>query len=229
MPWLSLIVPYISLIAVQTIHQETAVRLLHIDSSILGVGYASQQLTREIVERFRSSYPGLEVRHRDLASEALPHFSSQSLAVPPGSEEHARNEQALAEFLAADVVVIGAPMYNFSISSQLKAWIDRIAVAGKTFRYTESGPRGLAGGKQVIVAISRGGVYAPGAPGELAESYLKYLFGFLGIDSVTFVRAEGLALSPEHRRAGIDSARAAIGAALTQGEPARRGELPDAA
>jgi FMN-dependent NADH-azoreductase len=105
-------------------------------------------------------------------------------------------------------------MYNFSIPSQLKAWIDRITVAGKTFRYTESGPQGLAGGKQVIVAISRGGIYAPNAPGEFAESYLKFLFGFLGIDSVTFVRAEGLALSPEHRRTGIDAALAAIGDSL---------------
>lgn len=185
-------------------------KLLHIDSSILGAGSASRQLTQEIVARWRSSYADLEVQYRDLANEELPHFSSQSLAGPP-SEERARNEQALADFLAADVVVIGAPMYNFSIPSQLKAWIDRITVAGRTFRYTESGPQGLAGGKQVIVAISRGGVYAPNAPGEFAESYLKFLFGFLGVDSVTFVRAEGLALSPEHRRAGIDSARTAIG------------------
>lgn len=191
-------------------------KLLHIDSSILGAGSASRQLTNEIVARWRSSYPGLEVQYRDLASGELPHFSGQSLAASP-SAERARNEQALADFLAADVVVIGAPMYNFSIPSQLKAWIDRIVVAGKTFRYTESGPQGLAGGKQVIVAISRGGVYAPTAPGEFAESYLKFLFGFLGIDSVTFVRAEGLALSPEHRRAAIESARAAIGEAVVPG------------
>ena len=202
--------------------------LLHIDSSILGAGSASRQLTQEIVARWRASHPDLEVQYTDLASQELPHFSSQSLA-GPASEERARNEQALADFLAADVVVIGAPMYNFSIPSQLKAWIDRITVAGKTFRYTESGPQGLAGGKQVIVAISRGGVYAPNAPGEFAESYLRFLFGFLGVDSVTFVRAEGLALSPEHRRAGIDSARAAIGAAVAQGELAPQGGLPHAA
>jgi FMN-dependent NADH-azoreductase len=185
-------------------------KLLHIDSSILGENSASRKLTREIVARRRAEQPGLEVKYIDLAAQALPHFSGKSLSAEV-TDESARNAAALADFLAADVVVIGAPMYNFSIPSQLKAWIDRVTVAGKTFRYTESGPKGLAGGKQVIVAISRGGVYAPNAPGEFAESYLQFLFGFLGIDSVTFVRAEGLALSPEHRRIGIDSALAAIG------------------
>jgi FMN-dependent NADH-azoreductase len=193
---------------------ETAVKLLHIDSSILGAGSASRQLTGEVVARWRSEYPDLEVKYTDLATDELPHFSSRSLGALP-SEERARDAATLADFMAADVIVIGAPMYNFSIPSQLKAWIDRVTVAGKTFRYTEAGPRGLAGGKQVIVAISRGGVYGPNAPGEFAESYLKFLFGFLGIDSVTFVRAEGLALSPEHRRTGINSALAAIGEAVS--------------
>lgn len=190
---------------------ETALKLLHIDSSILGAGSASRQLTGEIVSHWRSEHPDVEVKYTDLAAEELPHFST--LAARP-TEERARDAATLADFLAADVIVIGAPMYNFSIPSQLKAWIDRVTVAGKTFRYTESGPQGLAGGKKVIVAISRGGVYAPNAPGEFAESYLKFLFGFLGIDSVTFVRAEGLALSPQHRRTGINSALAAIGEAL---------------
>jgi FMN-dependent NADH-azoreductase len=200
---------------------ETAVKLLHIDSSILGAGSASRQLTSEIVSRWRSDYPGLEVRYTDLSVQELPHFSSKSLAAQP-NEERARDAATLADFLAADVIVIGAPMYNFSIPSQLKAWIDRVTVAGKTFRYTEAGPQGLAGGKKVIVAISRGGVYAPNAPGEFAESYLKFLFAFLGIDSVTFVRAEGLALSPEHRRTGINSALAAIG-----GIAPRQGQAQD--
>jgi FMN-dependent NADH-azoreductase len=188
-------------------------KLLQIDSSILGANSASRQLTREIVARWLDRHPGLVVKRSDLAEQALPHFSGKSLSAQP-TEESEGNATALADFLAADVIVIGAPMYNFSIPSQLKAWIDRITVAGKTFRYTESGPQGLAGGKQVIVAISRGGIYAPNAPGEFAESYLKFLFGFLGIDSVTFVRAEGLALSPEHRRTGIDAALAAIGDSL---------------
>src|SRR6185437_15285230 len=125
------------------------------------------------------------------------------------------------KLLHIDSSILGA-----GSASRQKAWIDRVTVAGKTFRYTESGPQGLAGGKKVIVAISRGGVYAPNAPGEFAESYLKFLFGFLGIDSVTFVRAEGLAFSPEQRRAGIDSARSAIGVALAHGELAPQGGLP---
>jgi FMN-dependent NADH-azoreductase len=124
--------------------------------------------------------------------------------------EAARSAATLEEFLAADVVVIGAPMYNFTIPSQLKAWIDRITVKGSTFRYTAGGPVGLAGGKQVIVAISRGGVYAPNASGEFVESYLKFLFGFLGVENVSFVRAEGLGVSPQHREAGIGAALAAI-------------------
>ena len=182
--------------------------VLHIDSSILGEQSASRVLTAEIVARLRRENPGAAVTYRDLAAQELPHFSGRSLQGVAGEAE--RNAQTLAEFQAAQVLVIGAPMYNFSIPSQLKAWIDRVTVAGKTFRYTESGPKGLAGGKQVIVAISRGGVYGPDAPGEFAESYLKFLFGFLGIDSVAFVRAEGLALSPEHRRTGIAAALATI-------------------
>ncbi len=184
-------------------------KLLHIDSSILGDNSASRTLTREIVSRWRSAHPGAAVTYRDLAAQELPHFSVNALSGQDAAES-ARNGDALAEFLAADVIVLGAPMYNFAIPSQLKAWIDRITVAGKTFRYTESGPQGLAGGKRVIVAISRGGVYAPEAPGEFVESYLKFLFRFLGVENVEFVRAEGLAISPEHRRNALNSAVAAI-------------------
>ena len=183
--------------------------LLHIDSSILGDNSASRTLTREIVSRWRSVHPHAKVKYRDLALEELPHFSGNSLS-GQDTAESARNDDALAEFLAADVVVIGAPMYNFAIPSQLKAWIDRIVIKGKTFRYTESGPEGLAGAKRIIVAISRGGVYAPQAPGEFVESYLKYLFGFIGVHKVEFVRAEGLAISPEHRRNALNSAVAVI-------------------
>jgi FMN-dependent NADH-azoreductase len=116
----------------------------------------------------------------------------------------------LEEFLVADVFVIGAPLYNFSIPSQLKAWIDRISVAGRTFRYTERGPEGLAGDKQVIVAVARGGVYEAGSAAEFGESYLKFVLGFLGIRDVSFVRAEGLAFSAQHRKRALGAARAAI-------------------
>jgi FMN-dependent NADH-azoreductase len=184
-------------------------KLLHIDSSIQGDASASRALTQEIVTRWQRARPGVQVTYRDLAAQELAHLS-QSALTGVDELEAARNAATLEEFLAADVVVIGAPMYNFSIPSQLKAWIDRIAVKGKTFRYTEKGPVGLAGGKEVIVAVSRGGMYAPNAPGEFVESYLKFLFGFLGVGKLSFVRAEGLGISPQHREAGIGAALAAI-------------------
>lgn len=184
-------------------------KLLHIDSSIQGEFSASRALTREIVARWKAARPDVQVTYRDLAAQELPHLSQKALS-QVDELEAARNAAILEEFLAAEVVVIGAPMYNFSIPSQLKAWIDRITVKGKTFRYTEQGPEGLAIGKDVIVAVSRGGVYAPNAAGEFGESYLRFLFGFLGVGHVTFVRAEGLGLSPQHRDAGIAAALATI-------------------
>ena len=140
-------------------------KVLHIDSSILGEGSASRALTREIVAQIKGAHPDAEVTHLDLAAEALPHFSHKSLARSDESEA-ARNADALEQFLGADVLVIGAPIYNFSIPSQLKAWIDRITIAGKTFRYTANGPEGLAAGKEVIVAMPRGGVIGADARGE---------------------------------------------------------------
>jgi FMN-dependent NADH-azoreductase len=122
--------------------------------------------------------------------------------------------QMLEEFLAADVVVIGAPMYNFSIPSQLKAWIDRVAVAGKTFRYTANGPEGLAGGKRIIIASSRGGVYSEGsaaAPMDFQETYLRAVFGFLGVTDFEFVRAEGVNLSEDNKVESLKTAHASIG------------------
>ncbi|HEX7369635.1 MAG TPA: NAD(P)H-dependent oxidoreductase, partial [Rhodanobacteraceae bacterium] len=171
-------------------------KLLHIDSSVLGDNSASRQLTSAIVARLRAEQPGIEVIHRDLAAQTLPHFT------PVLTEGHpciARNAEILDEFLAADTVVIGAPMYNFNIPSQLKAWIDRILTAGKTFRYTENGPEGLAGGKRVIVASARGGIYSEGPAQaiDFQERYLRHVFGFIGIHDVEFVRAEGLNLGAE--------------------------------
>jgi FMN-dependent NADH-azoreductase len=161
------------------------------------------------VARWTAAHPDAEVTYVDLAAEELPHLSQKSLA-RADELEAARNSEALEQFLASDVLVIGAPVYNFTIPTQLKAWIDRITVAGKSFRYTANGPEGLAGNKEVIVAIARGGVRA--ADAEFGESYLKFLFGFLGIQNVRFVRAEGLGISPEHREASLSAARAAIAA-----------------
>jgi len=186
-------------------------KLLHIDSSVLGENSASRSLTSAIVARLRSEHPDVEVAHRDLAAQTLPHFT------PVLAEGHpcvSRNAEILDEFLAADVVVIGAPMYNFSIPSQLKAWIDRVAVAGKTFRYTANGPEGLAGGKRIIIASSRGGVYSEGsaaAPMDFQETYLRAVFGFLGVTDLEFVRAEGINLSEDNKVESLKTAHASIG------------------
>jgi FMN-dependent NADH-azoreductase len=120
----------------------------------------------------------------------------------------------LSDFLEADVIVIGAPMYNFSIPTQLKAWIDRVVVAGKTFRYSAAGPEGLVKGKRVMVALARGNVYGPGSSAEFAESYLKHVFGFIGVTDLEFIRADGLGLSPEHREKSLNAALNAIRAPL---------------
>ena len=177
-------------------------KLLHIDSSVLGENSASRSLTAAIVARLREENPGAGVIRRDLAAQTLPHFT------PVLEETHpcvARNTEILDEFLAADVVVVGAPMYNFTIPTQLKAWIDRILTAGKTFRYTANGPEGLAGGKRVIVASARGGIYSegPATAVDFQETYLKHVFGFIGIHDVEFVRAEGLNLGVEQRAAAL--------------------------
>jgi len=184
-------------------------KVLHIDSSILGEGSATRALTKGIVERLKSEHRDAEVTYLDLAHDGLPHLTQSALARSDESEA-ARNARALDEFLAADVLVIGAPIYNFSIPSQLKAWIDRIAVAGKTFRYTANGPEGLAGGKEVIVAMARGGLVGTDARGEFGESYLRFLFSFLGIQNVRFVHAQGLSISPQHREESLKAAHATI-------------------
>ena len=191
------------------LHPETIMKLLHIDSSVLGEHSASRSLTSAIVTRLRAEHPGIEVIRRDLAAQSLPHFT------PVLDEGHpcvSRNAEILDEFLAADIVVIGAPMYNFAIPSQLKAWIDRILTAGKTFRYTADGPEGLAGGKRVIIASARGGIYSEGPASaiDFQEAYLKHVFGFMGITDVEFVRAEGLNLGAEQREAALAQAHAQI-------------------
>jgi len=189
--------------------------LLHIDSSVLGEQSASRSLSAAIVARLRAEEPDLRVAYRDLAAQSLPHFTPMLAESDPCAR---RNAEVLDEFLAADVVVIGAPMYNFTIPSQLKAWIDRVLSAGKTFRYTENGPEGLAGGKRVIIASARGGVYSEGAAKtvDFQETYLRHVFGFMGIHDVEFVRAEGLNLGAEQREAALRSAHERIGAGVRE-------------
>lgn len=184
-------------------------KLLHIDASALGDHSVSRGLTKAIVQAFVQQHPGTHVTYRDVHATPLAHWG-----LPAGEDDPAALEGArvLNEFLAADVVVIGAPMYNFGISSSLKAWIDRIAVAGKTFRYTATGPEGLAGGKRVIVASSRGGVYSEGpAMGmDFQEPYLRTLFGFLGVTDLEFVRAEGVAMGEEAKARAVEEALASV-------------------
>ena len=192
-------------------------KLLHIDTSILGANSASRQVSATVVERLKAVTPNLAVTYRDLASEPLSHLSGAHLAAAQGAtpespelqKDIAAGQAALDEFLAADIVVIGAPMYNFTMPSQLKAWIDRIAVNGKTFRYTAAGPEGLAGNKRVIIAISRGGVYGAGAPAaafEHLETYLKGVFAFIGVTDPEFIVAEGLNIGPEQRAKAMQNA-----------------------
>ena len=190
--------------------------VLHIDSSILGDGAASRELSAEIAAR-EAALTGATVIHRDLAADPLPHLTGEDFlgrANDPADRTpgQARDAAVLDEFLAADTVVIGAPMYNFSIPSNLKAWIDRVAVAGKTFRYTEAGPEGLAGAKKAIVVSTRGGAYSegPAAAMDHQESYLATVLGFMGVTDVEFVRAEKLGFGPEVRAQSIAAARAQI-------------------
>jgi FMN-dependent NADH-azoreductase len=198
------------------------VQLLHIDSSILGPNSVSRQISAAVVARLAAATPGIEVTYRDLAANPLSHLTGGQFAArigaPPG-EAHTRAEVAsgeavLEEFLAADIVVIGAPMYNFTLPSQLKAWVDQILIAGKTFRYGAGGPEGLVGDKRVIIALSRGGLYGPGAPAaafEHLESYLRTVFAFIGVISPEIIIAEGIQIGPDRRAKALDEALRAAG------------------
>ncbi|WP_369981160.1 FMN-dependent NADH-azoreductase [Xanthomonas bundabergensis] len=189
-------------------------KLLHIDSSALGAHSVSRGLTAAIVAEFVRAHPGVDVAYRDLHAAPLGHWSPPAGDADPAAIE---SGQVLGEFLAADVVVVGAPMYNFGIASSLKTWIDRITVAGKTFRYGAAGPEGLAGGKRVIVASSRGGIYSAGSPAaamDFQEPYLRAVFGFLGVTDIEFVRAEGVAMGDDHRTQAVGGAIAGIGGLL---------------
>ncbi|MBB1604853.1 MULTISPECIES: FMN-dependent NADH-azoreductase [unclassified Variovorax] len=203
-------------------------KLLQVDASVLGTNSVSRQLTADIVAEWRRAHPDTTVDYLDLAVDTPNHFDANALGIKVGVQaepteaqkrENAVSEKLVSQFLAADVIVVGAPLYNFSIPTQLKAWIDRLAQAGRTFKYTEKGPVGLAGGKTVIVASSRGGIYSTSEGGQAAEhqeSYLKVVFGFFGITDVRIVRAEGLAMGDAPKAAAIESARADIRTATAE-------------
>jgi FMN-dependent NADH-azoreductase len=195
----------------------SAMKLLNIDSSILGTNSVSRQVTAAIVEQLRRANHGLDVTYRDLSAAPLAHLTLQHLPsdhplsalAAPAQGGAAASQDALNEFLAADIVVIGAPMYNFTLPSQLKAWIDRIVFPGKTFRYGDGGVVSLAGEKRVIIAISRGGFYGaetPQAAAEHLETYLRTMFGFIGVANPEIIIAEGINYGPEQRQTAIETA-----------------------
>ncbi|MHB8271245.1 FMN-dependent NADH-azoreductase [Bradyrhizobium sp.] len=192
-------------------------KLLHIDSSVLGSHSVSRQVSAAIVDRLQKATPDVNVTYRDLTATPLAHLSGSHLAAAQGAvpeavglqQDLAAGQAVLEEFLAADIVVIGAPMYNFTIPSQLKAWIDRILVSGKTFKYSAQGVEGLAGNKRVIIAISRGGFYGAGTPSAAAEhleTYLRWVFNFIGIANPEIIVAEGVQIGPEQREKALESA-----------------------
>lgn len=198
-------------------------KLLHVDSSITGANSVSRQLTQQIVGEWLAVNPEGEVEYLDLSTNTPNHLSADSLGfrLPADTDltdvqrrENGLSEALVSQFLAADVIVVGAPMYNFTIPSQLKAWIDRLAQAGRTFKYTSSGPEGLAGGKTVIVASTRGGIYSTSDAGqamEHQESFLKTIFGFFGISDVRIVRAEGVNMGDQAKASALASADQQIG------------------
>lgn len=194
-------------------------KLLHLDSSILGAHSTSRLLTAEVVEAIKLAEPSVDVTYRDLAAPGALPLDSAVLSARGTPAEQRTPEQAalaaqadavMAEFLAADTLVIGAPMYNFTVPTQLKAWIDQVAVAGVTFRYTANGPEGLAKGKRAVIVATAGGLHANQPSGQAHVGYLKQVLGFLGITDIRVITAEGLGLGPDARDAALLSARKEI-------------------
>ena len=196
--------------------------ILHIDSSILGGYSVSRSLSADIVIKQLALHPGATVVRRDLVVDAALHLSPEHLAVfqgaAPGTpvigQDVALGGSYIDDLFAAEVIVIGAPMYNFSIPTQLKGWIDRVLVANRTFRYTEKGPEGLLPkGKKVFIASARGGIYTGASPAaglDYQESYLTAALNFIGITDIKIIRAEGLAIGEETKAAAIAKAKAEI-------------------
>lgn len=196
-------------------------QILHLDSSVLGIASVSRQLSAGIVARYKALHPDATVVSRDLAADPALHLTGAHMAAFQGAvvedatitADLLKGNAYMEELFASDVIVIGAPMYNLSIPTPLKAWIDRIAVAGKTFQYTATGPEGLLKNKRAFIASARGGVYSAGSPAaaiEHQESYLIGLLAFLGVTDVTIVRAEGIAFGPEAKEAAVTRALADI-------------------
>ena len=191
-------------------------RILFLSSSLFGEGSKSRQVGRDLVETLRRAAPGATVVERVLDARTMPHLDAATLSAWQAQDGAAAalSEALTREVEEADTIVIAAPMYNFSISSTLKAWIDHIARAGRTFRYTAAGPEGLLKGKKVYVVTGRGGVYSGASPikaMDFQEPYLRGVLGFLGLTDISFIHVEGLALGEEAAAQGIARARKEVG------------------
>jgi len=201
-------------------------RLLFIKSSILGGDSKSSLVAGEFVENWREKHPGSQLVTRDLGADPISHLTVNHLAAlqtpadkrsPEQVQSVASADAMIAELEEADTIVIASPMYNFSISTNLRAWIDHVVRAGRTFRYTEEGrPEGLLKNKKVVVVTGRGGVYSEGPLNafDFQEPYLRTILGFIGLTNVTFIHVEGLRISADAAAKGIAKARAAIGDVL---------------
>ena len=190
-------------------------QILRIDSATTGDQSITRKLTGKLLDRFKTQNEGATVVERDLVAEPLAHIdpiTTAAIRTPPHTHEEAvqaaypEQRAVLDEFLASDVVIVGAPMYNFTIPSQLKAWLDRLGVPGVTFKYSENGPEGLAGGRKVVMASARGGSYDNDSMAENQESLLKTFFGFIGIDDVPIVRVENAGFGAEAIEKGLMAA-----------------------
>jgi FMN-dependent NADH-azoreductase len=200
--------------------------ILHIDSSPLGDNSVSRKFTAKVVDGLKAKHPDAKVTVRDFGKDPLPHLTGPMIgAYFTPADKHTDmqaeaikpSEQAVAELIAADAIVIGVPMWNFGIPSALKAWIDHVVRSGKTFKYGPNGPEGLlAPGKKVIVVLSSGGIYSTGplASIEHQASYMKSALAFLGLTDVTFVRAEGVAMGPDAVKAAMQTAETQVNEAL---------------
>jgi FMN-dependent NADH-azoreductase len=201
-------------------------KLLFVKSSLFGQDGKSTQIASEFVEALRRVRPGITVVERNLDADSIPHLSGATMAalMTPSEKRTKDQDQAVAfadslieEVESADTLVLAVPMYNFSVPSTFKAWIDHITRAGRTFRYGAAGPEGLLKGKKVFLIVSRGGVYtgdSPAKPLDFQEPYLRSMLGFLGLDDLTFIHVEGLQVSLESAAAGLDRARKAISVVL---------------
>lgn len=197
--------------------------ILHINSSVRTQGSISRQLSAEFLAKWKIVQPFDRVVERDLASSSIPHLSEQLMAAfftpreqrsPAQADIIRLSDELVAELLAADVIVIGAPMYNFSVSSALKAWIDHVTRAGVTFKYTDTGPVGLVSGKKVYVFTASGGVYSDG-PDKAMDfhgTYLRAVLGFIGLSDITFVASEGLGMGEDAAASAIAQSRRSMAA-----------------